>query len=527
MILKKPYAFLIKHFRLVHLLLLLPMLYIIIKSNSIVDFFNTYIANNYTATNIIISSLTSNYINILMYFAIIIILVVLVTINLLFQKKEKPTKFYSISIIYYIAIFILLTIYYSVFKMIETDTLDNVLARLIRDLSYIVYYSQYIFFIYTLIRGIGFNIKQFNFKSDIEDLEISSEDSEEFEFMVGLDTYKTKRTIRRFFRELKYYYLENKFIFTIVFVIIAISLTTTLYVNRDVHQVYKESDVISFDYFNVSVKDSYISSLSLNGDVLKEGKAYVILQLSIKNRNYQDKNFNYENFKLIVNKQAFAPNISAGNYFTDFGNPFNGSPIKGDYEGNYILVYEIDQALISAKFSLVAYSSSQEKKITLKPIVLNNNVITNNINMGTNINIEDTNLKKTTASISAYEITNRYVYTYQYCTSTDNCYTSKDAVAINYASESNKTLLVLDYKIALDDESPYMYSNKTYKNFFEDFMKIKYTINDKDYYTNVSIANPNAFNDKLIIKVPSNITNADSIEAIITVRNVSYSIKLK
>ena len=58
-------------------------------------------------------------------------------------------------------------------------------------------------------------------------------------------------------------------------------------------------------------------------------------------------------------------------------------------------------------------------------------------------------------------------------------------------------------------------------------MKIKYTVGNKVYYSAVESVNPNTYNEKFITKISNNIMNSDTIEAIITVRNVSYSIKLK
>ena len=116
MILKKPYAFIIKHFRAVHLFLLIPMFYLIIKTKNIVSFFAEYIANDYTFKfNNVLSSLSGNYINLFMYLAVILILVVFMFLFIILQKKEKPTRYYSVSIIYYIVIFILLTTFFSIF----------------------------------------------------------------------------------------------------------------------------------------------------------------------------------------------------------------------------------------------------------------------------------------------------------------------------------------------------------------------------------------------------------------------------
>ena len=50
MILKKPYAFLIKNFRAIHILLTLLCVYITYKTTGVISFFREYIANNYSVT---------------------------------------------------------------------------------------------------------------------------------------------------------------------------------------------------------------------------------------------------------------------------------------------------------------------------------------------------------------------------------------------------------------------------------------------------------------------------------------------
>lgn len=542
MILKKPYAFIIKHFRAIHLFLLLPMLFLIMETKDIVVFFSDYIANGYMlSSNYVLSNLASGYINIFMYLAVIIILIVNIFLSIVLQRKEKPTKYYNISIVYYIIIFLLLTASFSIFKMIEADTLGDVLARLIRDLCYIVHYSQYFFVIFTITRGIGFNIKKFNFKSDLQNLEISSEDSEEFEFLVGVDTYKTKRTVRRFFRELKYYYKENKFIFTIIITILVIALGTFIYMNREVYQKeYKEQEIVAFGYLTFNIKDSFISNLSLNGKVINEDKTYLILQIELNNQYREDKEFNYNDLQLVVNKQYIEPNISAGNYFSDFGNPYNGGLIKGITSQTYILVYELDKYLANNKMYISAYSGYDSapggvgiisKKINIKPTVISGKVSSNGVFAGTNITFQNTNVGNTKVNISGYELTNRFVYSYEYCYTKDDCYQLNNTVDYDENKKqlimASKTLLVLDYDLELDSASTYMYTNKSYKTFFEDFMTIKYTLNDTEKTKTVKLSNPNNYSDKLLIAVPNEITYANSIEAIITVRNSSYSIKLK
>ena len=539
MIIKKPYAFIIKHFRLIHLLLLIPMIYLVIKTRGIITFFSDYVANNYRLSSgtDILSSLASNYINIFMYIAVIIIMIVLIFLAIVLKRKEKPVKFYNISIVYYLVMFILITVSFSIFRSIENDTLDAVFARIIRDLSTIIHYSQYIFIIFTAVRGIGFNIKQFDFKSDLDELEISSEDSEEVEFLIGIDTYKTKRSIRRFFRELKYYYKENKFIFIMIFVIAVGVVGTLIYMNEEVYQrVYHENETLASGYLNYTIKDSYISNLSQNGTILNDGKYYVILQVGITNRYREDHDFNYINLELTINNEYFQPNLTIANYFTDYGTPYNGSPIKGNTDSDYILVYEIDEYLINQDFYLTVYShydasvggiGTVNNRISLDPTLISDEITTTNINLGTNINLSDSTLGNSEFAITSFEFTPRHEYTYEYCPTQNNCYTSTDAITVSYGTSGRRTtLLVLDYVLSLDTEVPYMDTNKTYRSFFSNFTSIEYTIGAETLSYTVSLKNPSTYSEKAVIEVPQEIANADNVVLVVNIRNQSYRIRL-
>lgn len=538
MVIKKPYAFLIKHFRAIHLLLLIPMFYLIIKTKAIVGFFAEYIARDYSLNFVgMLDHLSSNYINVLMYVAVIVILVTFIAMSLLLQNKNKPTKFYNWSIVYYFVIFILITTSFGIFQMIETDSLSNTFARIIRDISYIIHYSQYILVFLIIVRGVGFDIKKFNFQSDLVDLEISSEDSEEVEFLVGNEIYKTKRTIRRFFRELKYYYKENKFIVIAIGVLVVGVGGTIIYMNRNVYDKdYKLNETLSFGNLNIMVKNAYISNLSSNGKEINKDKTYVILQLNIKNRYREDKEFNASNFQLEIGKEKISPNISVSHHFTDFGNPFNGTLIKGQTELPYIIVYEIDKSVQNKKMNISVFSSFDvtkggigviSKSINFKPTTINSKVTTNNVNRGTNTSYKSTNLKNTTATIINYELTDYYTYKTENCITEEKCYSIDNYISISGSDLYRQTLMVLEYDLELDNNSPYMYFDKNYRSFFEDFMQIKYTFGGKDYSTNIKLENPANYEDRLIIKVPSDINKAESINAIITVRNISYNIKLK
>ena len=319
-----------------------------------------------------------------------------------------------------------------------------------------------------------------------------------------------------------------------IFVIIIGIAGTFLFMNKEVYQrVYRENESIALGYLNFTVKDSFISNLTKDGEILNEDKYYVILQLEITNRYREDHNFNYINLELTVNNKYFLPNLSIGNYFKDYGTPYSGSFIKGNSSNEYILVYEIDKYLINQDFELTVFShydasvggiGSVNNRMSLNPTIVSNKIVTNTIGLGTRLDLSNTNLKNSELTITDYEITNLYRYNYEYCTSNSHCISSTGF----YAPEDYRnTLLILGYDLTLDEEIPYMNTTRTYRSVLNDFMKIKYEVNGTVYNHNIIVSNPSNYNEKAIIELPRELNYADHINLIFTVRNISYQITLK
>ena len=84
MILRKPYAFLIKKFKIIHLILSLLMIYVAYKINSILNFIYDYI-NNIANVNI-----ASSYINFILFLAVVFIIIISLILYILMRYKKKP-----------------------------------------------------------------------------------------------------------------------------------------------------------------------------------------------------------------------------------------------------------------------------------------------------------------------------------------------------------------------------------------------------------------------------------------------------
>ena len=84
MILRKPYGFLIKHFRMIHLVLTALYIYLAIKVNSLLSYYNNFISGKESKLNAI--KLVTNYYLI----AIIISIIICLIIYALMRYKKKP-----------------------------------------------------------------------------------------------------------------------------------------------------------------------------------------------------------------------------------------------------------------------------------------------------------------------------------------------------------------------------------------------------------------------------------------------------
>ena len=90
MILKKPYGFLIKHFRIIHIILTALTIFIAVSSRNILSFIRRFISNGYTTT--VFDNMASEYVNWTIYLAIVFVVISLIAVYILLRTKKKPNK---------------------------------------------------------------------------------------------------------------------------------------------------------------------------------------------------------------------------------------------------------------------------------------------------------------------------------------------------------------------------------------------------------------------------------------------------
>ncbi len=531
MILKKPYAFLIKNFKIIHLILALLIGYVISGFSKITDFFVSYTKSTsaYTITSV------SQYISPIIYLALLIVIILALAMLILMRKKNKPMLFYILTFSYYLILLLAVLIASNVMNNLVDASLEQQTTRIYRDIYLIIALPQYYFIIMSLIRGVGFDVKKFNFSKDLQELEIKSEDEEEFEFIVGKDSYIYKRKIRRFIRELKYYVLENKLIITIISGVVLLPILIYMIINLNfINKIYKVGSTGNINNFTLNLKSAYETQYDYNGNIINNNKKYIILNINVTNQNVKAQKLLETNFFLKRGDKIYYNKPSLRNYFIDIGKAYVNENISSKETRDLIFIFEVDNKKSYKNYYLnvlkeIAYEDNQEvynySKFKVKPTLINNppNRIERKekevIRLGSNL-FKDSNI-----SINDIEVLPAYEFPYESC---------KDNVCKEYIdivkpqNPINENLLVITYKLSLSKDIGLNQTIKNNEEFFDRFLKIEYTLNKKDYIVNYPSRTYKNLEGKLFVDIPRLITdNKRDINIMIDTRNNHHFIKYK
>ena len=535
MVLKKPYAFLIKHFRLIHILLTVLTIVAAVESYRIVSFFTEYINNNYSVT--IIENMVGVYIGNIVYIVIVLIFLALIIIAALLKMKGKPIKTYLYSLIYYFILIIFISIAGVLISGLERAVWTTANARAYRDIALIVYYPQFIFVILLAIRAIGFDVKKFNFKDDLRELEITEADSEEIELNLNFDASKAKRNVRRFVRETGYYYQENKFILTVIAIIGILVIAFTIYRNYEKNIFrYNEGNVFNLNGLSLNIKKSMLTDVNTKGDKIKDDKIYLVLQIEVNNSSGRDVEFKYDFLELLYGNKSAQPDLSLNSYFTDYGTPLNSVRMMARRKKTYIIPYELDKSAVNSSFKIEVYMGNSTKKksfVAKKAIIkLNPELLLSSSsyilgNAGNTISFDSSTIGNSSLKVENIEFTSKYTYTYNACIE-EYCSKKTDYIVADPTYFNTQSLIVMDYKLELDKTAPFYEKINNISTFATSFFKVEYG-NDKDHMklVNVKYVTPYNLKDKLVLLTVGEVKTSKRVNLVVSIRNKRYSINLK
>ena len=348
MVLRRPYAFLIKHFRLIHLIITGILAYLVIRLRGVQKFLNSVISvstNRYGAPE---------YISYGLIIIIFIVLILFLAIFWLLKYKDKPRKLYILSIGGYIIISVYLLILFSYLGTFTSSVVDAKTIRFYRDTLMIIMVFQYIIILFMAIRAMGFDIKKFDFNKDAQELNALESDSEEIEINTTIDTKNLVRGLEKGKRELGYYVKEYKIYVIIVSAVILIILGIKGYnFFTDKLKVYHEGDYIG--------EKSYVKITNTYYGIRDDGE-YVIVKFDTF-RNGKRTQLNINNIVLHMGKNEYLPDKTICSKFSTLGTCYKKQYVTNDVR-SYIVVYSVDK--LNTKRAYLTYSDSFDKTYKIK-----------------------------------------------------------------------------------------------------------------------------------------------------------------
>lgn len=504
MILRKPYGFLIRNFKVIHFALLVIYIYLAIKVNGILNYYSDFISNTVSKLDAI------KYVNNNYLIAVILSMVICVIVYMLMRYKKKPRLLYLLLIGFYIIVTVMVNVSYGGLQSIYVSSLDLKTLRLYRDLLRIIVLFQYISIAFVLVRALGFDIKKFNFVQDLQDLNIDVSDEEEVELTFG-STNSLRRNAHRGLREFKYYYFENRVFINIIIVVVIIALFGGLYVDKEViNKEYSENEVFSSDKYNFNVLSSYVTDRDYNNVVISgDGSSYVIIKLGINSK--VGKNvFNRANLILKIGNSTYAPDVRLASKFVDLGTVYTGEVFDGT--ATYLFVYNVSNYDENTKMKLI-YAG--DKVVNLSPVYLDKTSDKNSYKIGDSIDLTKSSFGYGYLKISSYDIKKEFSYNYDYDVK-GKTYTG--TIKIN--SEYNVIM-----NLIIDSEYVSGFSNY---DILSKYSVLKYKIGDKEYSSSVfSDKTPGTYNKGLYLVVDKEILSASSIWFEINIRNQQFIYTLK
>lgn len=517
MILKKPYAFFIKNFKIFHLIIFALAVVLLYKTSLIYDFLKVY---NQTSPNVIGKELTNTLFAPWLYILIGIIIVINVIIIVVLIKKDKPYMYYIFNISLYVAVLLIYIAANSVIGSLEKYLVATKITLAIRDITNIARLLQTVSVVFYFIRSTGFDIKKFDFVRDLQGLDISEEDSEEIEVAVEFEKNVMIRNIKKNLRNVNYYYKENKFIINIgalsffAVILILIYLGTNKY-----DKVYKENEFVNAYNISIGVKESTVITKDYNGNVITDDdKALVAVKVSIKS----DKEFETSRAALVVNKMQYYPVKMDASKVYDLGNLYKNE-IPTEFT-DYLLIYQIPKIVSHARMTFKYVDNVKAQRGTTKIDSINIKLspkypedkepIVSEHALNTDVTILNSKI-----NISNYEIKDKFENGFKSCIGQE-CFDLKE-VLIPTLSESDKAVMKIEGT----------YEGGSLYKLIDKYVTIEYTKDSITYKETGDlkevVASKTKQDNVIYIEVNKDLINAQDIKLSFNLRNNIYKYVLR
>ena len=426
MVIRKPYAFLIRNFKKIHIALLVLSLYIYYKVLRTNSFVGEFVALGSYDPNI---DPVNHYVTTLLLIAILLSFIGNILLILLLRHKQKPWKLYLLPAIEYGLLFFVLIWARSFFNLYDGSQ-TGMDIRLIRDVILISMLGQFPIVIIYSMRILGVDLQKFNFKMDEEYLEMDKEDRAELEINFNIDYHMFIRLYNKTIRYLKYFYFEHKRICNTIAIIIAIILLRKIIIFIFItNKSYKEGEVYNANGYTIVIKNSYYTDKDKMGNLIEKDKAFVVVDLSITN-NWGERELNLNNFHIVKGIDNYTQvSTTHATDFEDLGKTVDSiQTIKRDETINTILIYKIkkDKRVRTNKYVLFYQEINGGSNTYLRKIKLKIKDISQ-LNAVKEYKVDDKMVIKTSVVDEAIafdegEIYSNLDYSIQKCKVANECY---------------------------------------------------------------------------------------------------------
>ena len=525
MILRKPYAFFIKHFKLFNIILTGFEIYVLYKLGFLFQFFSEYSSYPQGAIG---QNLVGTLINKYLFIDLSIIIVSSLILTSILHIKNKPTKLYVFNIIVNIAIIVLLFLTSNILSTIQVQIIDNRTVYAYRDFLAIAGILELVIILFTCIRALGFDIKNFSFGKDLEEMQIDTSDNEEFELKIDVDSTGFKRNLNKNKRYFKYFIYENKFAIILVSTIALALISFLIYSRMGIYfNTTKSNKMINVDNFIMGTTNSYMTTKDYKGNNITDNNILIGVNIKVKVNANKEK-LNVARFSLVIGKDKYYHTTDYKNKLIDLGTTYNNQVITNDFE-NYLLVFEIPKNKANKKMYL-QYDTSDDKTIKFKLNVANldKNEQTVTINLRETLTFNNNLINDGNMIINGFDINDKFKVDYKFCITTNECYDSYEYIVPNFKNNYDKTILKISGSINLTES---VIDTKNLYDFISNYGTIVYTINGQTKRQIVSLAeitpSKTKVKDTYYIEVLEEIKSADSLSIEFRIRNNIYVYKLK
>lgn len=538
MIIRNPYNFVSKHYKIINLILLLPMLYLLFKFGDIAEFFRDFVKAGYSTPE---TNFADSYVTGLAFLVPFLMLIITGTLYIICATKKKKVIYYLASAFYYAILLLAALLFRSTMESIQRVAIDETFANFVRDCANLSVYPMYVLMVIGASKGLGFNFRTLRFDNNA-DLQIKEDDDENIELRIGSEDNSLKKNLVHLIRELKYYILENKFVFTCLSVVAGIGIVVMLFLNFQVYnKTYTVNQAFSMDNFTLSLKDSYITNVDYRGNEFEDGKYYLAVKIGIENRG-KAAAIESSNFRIFAGNDELYPSYDRSAMFVDVGKPYTGQEIPRTDEEHpgeeFVFVYALTEKQVRSSYQMRILNGlthkegkliTRYKKINIKPTNITKLETMDPISSNKELSLKGSMLGDTKYQLNSLKVVTDYRYEIETCTN-NVCSKTSDIVT----PSNGGYLVVIEDDITWDENISYYKNSNT--DFYEDYAMLSYQYNifsgvnsgDNNYHvTALKNKTPKGLKDVKVYEVSSTMNKAIKINLLLRIRNRVYTIEVK